>query len=163
MKHEFKVSVPAADLDAKVDARLVDMKDRVKSTASVRARCRSRHLKKIYGRSVLAETIDQTVRDTNAQIFTDRGFKLATEPKITLPDQEKDVEELLAGKRDLDYTVAIEVVPAIALADFKTFTVEKPVVEVNDAEIDEAVKKIADPIRHSPRVTTARRRRRATV
>jgi trigger factor len=102
------------------------------------------HLKKVYGRSVMAETIDQTIRDTNTQIFTDRGFRLATEPKITMPTEQKEVEELLAGKTDLTYTVAIEVVPTIQLADFKTFTVEKPVVEVSDADVDEAIKRIAD-------------------
>src|SRR6202043_792218 len=30
------------------------------------------------------------------------------------------------------------------LADFKSFTVEKPVVEVTDADVDEAIKRIAD-------------------
>jgi len=105
------------------------------------------HLKKVYGRSVMAETIDQTIRDTNTQIFTDRGFRLATEPKITMPTETKEVEELLAGKTDLTYTVAIEVVPTIQLADFKTFSVEKPVVEVTDAEVDEAIKRIADQSR----------------
>ena len=98
----------------------------------------------MYGRSVMAETIDQTIRDTNTQIFTDRGFRLATEPKITMPTEQKEVEELLAGKTDLTYTVAIEVVPTIQLADFKTFTVEKPVVDVSDADVDEAIKRIAD-------------------
>ena len=92
----------------------------------------------------MAETIDQTIRDTNTQIFTDRGFRLATEPKITMPTEQAEVEELLAGKTDLTYTVAIEVVPTIQLADFKTFSVEKPVVEVTDAEVDEAIKRIAD-------------------
>ena len=53
------------------------------------------HLKKVYGRSVMAETIDQTIRDTNTQIFTDRGFRLATEPKITMPTEKDEVEELL--------------------------------------------------------------------
>jgi len=102
------------------------------------------HLKKVYGRSVMAETIDQTIRDTNSQIFTERGFRLATEPKITMPTEQKAVEDVLAGKSDLTYTVSIEVVPAIQLADFKSFTVEKPVADVTDADVDEAIKRIAD-------------------
>jgi trigger factor len=144
LKHEFKVSVPASDLDAKADAKLVDLKDKVKLNGFRPGKVPVSHLKKVYGRSVMAETIDQTIRDTNTQIFTDRGFRLATEPKITLPTEQKEVEELLAGKSDLTYTVAIEVVPTIQLADFKTFSVEKPVVEVTDAEVDEAIKRIAD-------------------
>ncbi|XSC46567.1 trigger factor [Bradyrhizobium sp. RDT10] len=144
LKHEFKVSVPASDLDAKADAKLVDLKDKVKLNGFRPGKVPVSHLKKVYGRSVMAETIDQTIRDTNTQIFTDRGFRLATEPKITMPTEQKEVEELLAGKTDLTYTVAIEVVPSIQLADFKTFSVEKPVVEVTDAEVDEAIKRIAD-------------------
>ena len=144
LKHEFKVSVPASDLDAKAGAKLVDLKDKVKLNGFRPGKVPVSHLKKVYGRSVMAETIDQTIRDTNTQIFTDRGFRLATEPKITMPTEQSEVEELLAGKTDLTYTVAIEVVPTIQLADFKTFSVEKPVVEVTDAEVDEAIKRIAD-------------------
>src|ERR1700710_2208722 len=144
LKHEFQISVPASDLDAKADAKLVDLKDKVKLNGFRPGKVPVSHLKKVYGRSVMAETIDQTIRDTNTQIFTDRGFKLATEPKITMPTEEKEVEELLAGKTDLTYTDAIEVVPTIQLADFKSFSVEKPVVEVTDAEVDEAIKRIAE-------------------
>jgi trigger factor len=147
LKHEFKISVPASDLDAKAGAKLIDLKDKVKLNGFRPGKVPVSHLKKVYGRSVMAETIDQTIRDTNTQIFTDRGFRLASEPKITMPTEQKEVEELLAGKTDLTYTVAIEVVPTIQLADFKSFSVEKPVVEVSDSDVDEAIKRIADQSR----------------
>ena len=147
LKHEFKVSVPASDIDAKVDARLVDMKDKVRLNGFRPGKVPVSHLKKVYGRSVAAETVEQLIRDTNAGIFTERGFRLATEPKVTMPTEEKEIEDILAGKSDLNYSVAIEVVPAIELADFKTFNVEKPVAEVTDADIDEALKRIADQSR----------------
>ena len=144
LKHEFQISVPASDLDAKADARLVDLKEKVRLNGFRPGKVPVSHLKKVYGRSVMAETIDQTIRDTNTQIFTERGFRLATEPKITMPTEEKAVENILTGKSDLTYTVSIEVVPAIQLADFKSFTVEKPVAEVTDADVDEAIKRVAD-------------------
>jgi trigger factor len=144
LKHEFQISVPASDLDAKADAKLVDLKDKVRLNGFRPGKVPVSHLKKVYGRSVMAETIDQTIRDTNSQIFTERGFRLATEPKITMPTEQKAVEDILTGKSDLTYTVSIEVVPAIQLADFKSFTVEKPVAEVTDADVNEAIKRIAD-------------------
>jgi trigger factor len=147
LKHEFQISVPASDLDAKADAKLVDLKDKVRLNGFRPGKVPVSHLKKVYGRSVMAETIDQTIRDTNTQIFTERGFRLATEPKVTMPTEQKEVEQLLSGKTDLTYTVAIEVVPPIQLADFKSFNVEKPVVEVTDADVDDAVKRIADQSR----------------
>ena len=144
LKHEFQISVPAADLDAKADARLVDLKDKVRINGFRPGKVPVSHLKKVYGRSVMAETIDQTIRDTNSQLFTERGFRLATEPKVTMPTEQKDVEDVLSGKSDLTYTVSIEIVPVIQLADFKSFTVEKPVAEVTDAEVDDAIKRIAE-------------------
>lgn len=144
LKHEFQISVPASDLDAKADARLVDLKEKVRLNGFRPGKVPVSHLKKVYGRSVMAETIDQTIRDTNSQIFTERGFRLATEPKITMPTEQKAVDDILTGKSDLTYTVSIEVVPAIQLADFKSFTVEKPVAEVSDSDVDDAIKRIAD-------------------
>jgi trigger factor len=144
LKHEFKISVPASDLDAKAGAKLVDLKDKVRLNGFRPGKVPVAHLKKVYGRSVMAETIDQTIRDTNTQLFTERGFRLASDPKITMPTEQAEVEELLSGKSDLTYTVAIEVVPSIALADFKSFQVEKPVADVSDADVDDAIKRIAD-------------------
>ena len=144
LKHEFQISVPASDLDAKAGARLVDLKDKVRLNGFRPGKVPVSHLKKVYGRSVMAETIDQTIRDTNSQIFTERGFRLATEPKITMPTEEKAVDDILTGKSDLTYTVSIEVVPPIQLADFRSFAVEKPVAVVSDADVDESIKRIAD-------------------
>jgi trigger factor len=144
LKHEFQISVPASDLDAKAGARLVDLKDKVRLNGFRPGKVPVSHLKKVYGRSVMAETVEQTIRDTNTKIFTERGFRLATEPKVTMPTEEKAVEDILTGKSDLNYTVSIEVVPSIQLADFKGFSVEKPVADVTDADVDEAIKRIAD-------------------
>ena len=147
LKHEFQVSVPASDIDAKVDARLVDMKDKVRMNGFRPGKVPVSHLKKVYGRSVAAETVEQLIRDTNNGIFSERGFRLASEPKVTMPTEAKEIEAILEGKSDLTYSVAIEVVPPIELADFKTFNVEKPVAEVTDADVDEALKRIADQSR----------------
>ncbi|MDB5501240.1 MAG: trigger factor [Tardiphaga sp.] len=144
LKREFQVNVPAADIEAKVDARLDDMKGKVKLNGFRPGKVPMGHLKRLYGRSVAAETVEELIRDTNSQIFTERGFRLATEPKVTMPTEQKEVEDILSGKSDLNYTVAIEVVPAIELADFKSFTVEKPVADVSEADVEEAIKRVAD-------------------
>jgi trigger factor len=61
-----------------------------------------------------------------------------------MPTEEKEIDNILSGQSDLTYTVTIEVVPPIALADFKSFTVEKPVADVGDTDVDEAIKRVAD-------------------
>jgi trigger factor len=91
----------------------------------------------------MAEVIENTVRDTNAQIVTDRGFKLAADPKVTLPTDEGAVEKVITGNSDLSYTVAVEIVPTIALANFKDIKLTKLTTDVSEAEIDEGIAAIA--------------------
>jgi trigger factor len=144
LKREFKVVVPAAELDAKVNSRLDEMKDKVRINGFRPGKVPVAHLKRMYGRSAMAEVIENTVRDTNNQIVSERGFKLASEPKVTLPTEQAAVEKLIAGESDLDYTMALEIVPDIKLADFKGFKLTKLTSDVVDSEIDEAIVRIAD-------------------
>jgi trigger factor len=144
LKREFKVVVPAAELDAKVNARLDEIKDRVRINGFRPGKVPVAHLKRMYGRSTMAEVIEATVRDANNQIVSERGYKLAAEPKVTLPTEQGAVEKLIAGESDLDYTMAVEIVPPIKLADFKTIKLTKLTSEVADSEIDEGIARIAE-------------------
>jgi trigger factor len=144
LKHEFKVNVPASDLDAKADARLVDLKDKVRLNGFRPGKVPVSHLKKVYGRAVMAETIEEVVRETNGKIVTDHGLKLAMEPKTTLPEDKEEVESVISGKADLAYTVAVEVVPKIAIADFKSIELDKVVADVSDADVDAALQRLAE-------------------
>ncbi|MGH6727534.1 MAG: trigger factor [Pseudolabrys sp.] len=144
LKREYKVVVPAAELDAKVNQRLDEMKTRVRMNGFRPGKVPVAHLKRVYGRSALAEAIDAAVRDANNQIVNEHGFRLATEPKVTLPTEQDAIEKLMAGDSDLDYTMALEIVPDIKLADFATIKLTKLASEVADAEVDEAVTIIAD-------------------
>ena len=144
LKREFKVVVPAAELDAKVNVRLDELKDRVRINGFRPGKVPVAHLKRMYGRSTMAEVIDATVRDTNNQIVSERGYKLAADPKVTLPTEQDAVEKLISGQSDLDYTMAVEIVPPIELTDFKTIKLTKLTSEVTDAEVAEAVARISE-------------------
>jgi trigger factor len=144
LKREYKVIVPASELDAKVNQRLDDLKDRVRINGFRPGKVPVAHLKRMYGRSAMAEVIEATVRDTNNQIVSERGFKLASDPKVTLPTEEGAIQQLIEGKSDLNYTMALEIVPPIALGDFKEIKLEKPVADVTDEEIEQALARIAE-------------------
>ena len=144
LKREFKVVVPAAELDAKVNVRLDEMKDRVRINGFRPGKVPVAHLKRVYGRSAMAEVIEAMVRDTNNQIVSERGYKLAADPKVTLPTEQEAVEKLISGQSDLDYTMAVEIVPPIELTDFKTIKLTRLTSEVADAEVDEALTRISE-------------------
>ena len=140
----FRSRFPAPDLEARVSQRLDEIKGQVQLRGFRPGKVPVAHLKKLYGRSVMAETIEAVIREINSKIVEDRGLRLAMEPKVTLPEAEAEVEKVIGGESDLAYTVALEVLPKIELADFKGITLERMVAEVADAEIEEALGKIAE-------------------
>jgi trigger factor len=144
LKREYRVVVPATDLAAKVNARLDDLKGRVQLRGFRPGKVPVAHLKRLYGKSAMAEVIEAAVREANSKIVTDRGFKLATEPRVVLPPEEGAVEGIIAGKADLAYTVELEIVPPITLADFKAIKLERLTAPVEDTEIDQAVQTIGE-------------------
>jgi trigger factor len=144
LKREYKVVVPAAELDEKVNARLDELKSRVRINGFRPGKVPVAHLKRMYGRATMAEVIESTVRDTNNKIVSEHGYKLAADPKVTLPEDKDAVEQLIEGKSDLNYTMALEIVPPITLGNFKELKLEKPAADVTDDEVEEALKRIAD-------------------
>ena len=144
LKREYKVVVPASELDAKVNARLDELKDRVRINGFRPGKVPVTHLKRMYGRSAMAEVIEATVRDTNNQIVSEHGFKLAADPKVTLPTEEGAIDQLIAGKSDLNYTMALEIVPPIALGDFKSIKLTRLAADVTDAEVEQGIARIVD-------------------
>jgi trigger factor len=147
LKREFKVVVPASDLATKADAKLDQLKDQVRLNGFRPGKVPVAHLKRLYGRAVMAEMIETAVREANAQIVTERGFRLVREPQVTGLEQKDDVEKVIDGKSDLAYTMAIEILPAIELADFKGIQLERMNAEVTEAEVDEALSKLGEQSR----------------
>jgi trigger factor len=144
LKREFQVQVPAADLEARVTERLGELKDRVQLRGFRPGKVPVNHLRKIYGKAVMAETIEAVIRELNAKIVSERGLKLAMEPKVTIPNEATAVENVIGGQSDLAYTLALEILPKIELADFQGIKLERQVAEVTDAQINEALEKIAE-------------------
>jgi len=144
LKREYRVVVPASDLEARANERLDELKGRVQLRGFRPGKVPVEHLKRLYGKSAMAEAIEAAVREANTKIVTDEKLKLAIEPKVVLPEEKEAVDRLIEGKSDLDYKVEIEVVPAITLTDFKAIKLTRLTAEVTEAEIDQAVQAIAE-------------------
>jgi trigger factor len=144
LKREFQIQVPAADLEARLSLRLGELKERVQLRGFRPGKVPVTHLKKIYGKRVMAETIDAVIRELNGKIVSERGLKLATEPKVTIPNEETEVEKLIRGGADLAYTLALELLPKIDLADFKGIAIERLAAEVTEPQVDEALANLAE-------------------
>ena len=82
LKREYNVMVSAGDLASKLDTQLADLKNKVRINGFRPGKVPVAHLKRMYGRSVMAEVVQETINAANKQIVDDNGLRLAMEPKI---------------------------------------------------------------------------------
>lgn len=143
LKREYRITVPAQDLDARVNNRLEEIKTKVRINGFRPGKVPTAHLKRVYGRSVFGEVLQELMTEANRKIVDDNKVKLAMQPKVSLPEEENEVEQVVEGKADLNYTVEVEVLPEITVGDLKAISIEKPVADIADSEIQETLTRIA--------------------
>ena len=139
----YEVVVPAAELEDRVMERLKGARAGVKLKGFRPGHVPVPHLRKIYGKQVIAEVIDAAVRDANAKLVKDNRLRTTEEPKVLLPTDEKALTALMAGKADLTYTVEMDVIPAIELMDFTTLRLERKYTEISEEVVDKALEAMA--------------------
>jgi trigger factor len=142
LKREFTVLLPAKDLEERLTSQLAELKDKVKINGFRPGKVPVQHLRRVYGRSVMADVLQNLVNETNRQIVADHGLKLAQEPQILFPEQQAEVEAAMEAKGDLQYRVALEILPAIELADFAGIAVTRESAEVGEAEVDRSLERL---------------------
>ncbi|EIM29499.1 trigger factor [Microvirga lotononidis] len=143
LKREFKVVLPATELEERLNSELTTLKDRVQIKGFRPGKVPVGHLRRVYGRSVMADVLQNAVNEANRKIVEDNDLKLANEPQIQFPESQEEVEKAMEAKGDLAFTVALEVLPVFELADLSDVSVTKPVAEVTDAEINESLERMA--------------------
>jgi trigger factor len=136
LKREFKVVVSAQDIERKTNDRLRDLGRTMRLPGFRPGKVPTSLLKQRYGESVRGEVLEQAVADSSQQAMSERGLRPALQPKI-------EVVQFEEGK-DLEYTMALEILPDIEPADFSTIEVEKPVAEVSDEQVDETLGRLAE-------------------
>ncbi len=147
LKREIKVVVPAGDMKSKLDTRLADMKNKVRLNGFRPGKVPISHLRKLYGKSAMAEIIQETIDGQARDILAERDEKSAQRPQVKMTEDEKEADKILAGDVDFEFSIAYEVLPNIEVADLSKIKIERPVVEVEEAEIKEQVERIAENAR----------------
>lgn len=144
LKRELKVVIDMGDLDQRFSTKLAELKDRVQLKGFRPGKVPLAHLRKVYGRSVMAEIVQQAVTETSQQALTERDERPAFQPDISLTEDEKEIEQIMDGKADLAYTMAFEIMPEIEIADLSAVSVEKLVADVSQEDIDKGIEQLRE-------------------
>ncbi len=144
LKREYKVVVGAAELVTRLDERLKDMALRANIKGFRPGKVPVPHLKRMYGKSLMAEVVQKTVDDESKKVLADNNLKPAYQPEVTLPEDEAEVNAIIDGKGDLAFTMALEVIPSFEIKDVSEVELTRHVVEVADQQVDEAIARLTD-------------------
>lgn len=149
LRREYKIVIGAADLDARLTGRIEEMKGDVHLKGFRKGKAPVSFLKKSFGRSMMGEIVEAAVNEGSQKAVADNALKPAFPPRV---EPVGDLQEVVAGKADLEFTVKVDLMPDFELADVSKLKVERLVAEVTEAEVDAAVEKLAEQTRtYSPR------------
>jgi trigger factor len=147
LRREFSVVIPAAELDGKLVQRLSALKNEVNIKGFRPGKVPVSYLRRLFGRSTMAEIVQTTLSEVARDTLASRGEKAAVPPDFKLPEDEQASNKILDGAADLAYTMTYEILPKIDLADFKKISVERPVVAVTDEQVEEQIRQLAENAR----------------
>lgn len=143
LKREIKVVVAKTDLAARLETRLHTAKDRARINGFRPGKVPVAHLRKMYGKSFMAEVVNEILNETPKTLLADRNEKAASQPTVNMTEDEKEAEKVLNGQADFEFSIAYEVVPSFELQDHAKIAITRDVVAIPDAEVEEQVKRVA--------------------
>jgi trigger factor len=140
LKRELKVVIGQGELGERFQSRIDEVKDQVQLKGFRKGKVPLAHIKKLFGRSVMAEVVQQTIDETSRKAISDRNERPAHQPTIDLGADDKEaMEKVLAGQGDLAYTLSFEVLPDIAVTELSALRLEREVADVSDEAVEKAL------------------------
>src|SRR5690606_41963023 len=101
LKRKLKVVVNAQEIGERYTAHLDKIKDQVHLKGFRKGKVPVAHIKKVFGRSVMNEVLQETIRETSSQAIKDRNERPAMMPDISIPEAETNTESVVAGAAGL--------------------------------------------------------------
>jgi trigger factor len=144
LKREFKVVLAAADLAERVEGQLTEVKAKARIPGFRPGKVPVSHLKRLYGRSIMAEVVQDAVNEANRKIVEDNQLRLAMDPKIDFPGDSQEIEKVFESQTDLAFTVALEVLPKIEAGGFDDIEIERLIADVSGADVDQVLVRLAE-------------------
>src|SRR5690606_20877827 len=142
LKRKLAVVIPAKDLTERLDAKLDEIKGRANIKGFRPGKVPVSHLKKVYGRSAMSEVMTDAINTTVSKTLEERSERAAAQPKVDLTEDQAEINRVLEGQADLSFDVSYEVLPPVSLMEFKGLTLEQPVVEVSDEDVETEVQRV---------------------
>ena len=137
----YGVTVPAALLAEKVEARIAEITPTLNLKGFRPGKVPTGHVRRLFGKSLMSEIVEQTINETTQKVLSDNNLRPAGEPDLR---PEGDIQDVVEGRSDLAYEIALEVIPEFEPADFSEISLKRPIYEPTEEEVGEALAELAE-------------------
>ena len=131
LERRIDMSVPLADIEKDVEARLKKMSRTVKMPGFRPGKVPFRMVAQSYGPQARSEAIGAAVERVLGEQIRAQNLRVAGYPSIEPKEP--------TGTDALEFTAVFEVYPEIVIADVSAHEIERPQLEVGDAEVDKTL------------------------
>jgi trigger factor len=135
LKQHLTVVIPAGQIASQMDSRLTEVGRTVRIPGFRPGKVPMGILRKKYGPSVMGEVVEEAVNDGARKAIADHDLRPALRPEISITSYHEG--------EDLEFTVQVEVLPEVKVGDLSSLQLERPVAEVADDAVNEALGRIA--------------------
>ncbi len=138
LKRGYTIDIPAADLDAKVNEKLLEAQPDVEMKGFRKGKVPMALLKKNFGDRVMGEALQETIDGAMSEHFEKSGDRPAMQPEMKM-----EGEDWKPGD-DVKVNVSYETLPEIPDVDMKKIKLERMVVKAEKKDVDEALSNLAE-------------------
>ncbi len=138
LKRGYSITVTAAELDEKVNEKLVEAQPEVEMKGFRKGKVPMSMLKKQFGQRVLGEAMQETIDGAMNAHFEETGDRPAMQPDVKMTDDDWKEGD------DVNVSMSYEALPEIPEVDLKSISLEKMVVKAEDEAVDEALANLAE-------------------
>ncbi|UWP96352.1 trigger factor [Aliiroseovarius crassostreae] len=138
LKRGYKIVVPAADLDAKVNEKLAEAQPEVEMKGFRKGKVPMALLKKQFGQRLMGEAMQESIDGAMNKHFEESGDRPALQPDVKMTN-----EDWKEGD-DVEVEMTYEALPEIPEVDLKGIKLEKMVVKAGEADVEEALGNLAE-------------------
>ncbi|MBT3989766.1 MAG: trigger factor [Rhodospirillaceae bacterium] len=136
LKRAYKIVVPAADIEEKINARLTQIAQTANMPGFRPGKVPVSLLKKQHGQAIMGEILEMTVSESSQATIVEKELRPVAQPKI-------EIDKFDEGG-DLEYSIELEVFPDIELTDFSKLKLERKKVPANEDQVEEIIGQMAD-------------------
>ena len=138
LKRGYNITVTAAELDAKVNEKLVEAQPEVEMKGFRKGKVPMALLKKQFGPRILGEAMQEAIDGAMGEHFEKTGDRPAMQPDVKMTNDDWKEGD------DVEVAMSYEALPEIPELDASKIKLEKLVVKADEAAIKEALENLAE-------------------